>query len=299
MPLNEFGLIEAIKKYQHLSSRVVKGIGDDAAVLELDAKRYQLLTTDMLVEGVHFLRTAPAKLVGYKALACNISDIAAMGGVPTFAVVSIGLPLKTSKAYVKDLYTGMSALAKKFGVSIVGGDTVKADKVVINIALLGEVEKKNLVLRSGARPGDIIFVSGSLGNTLKSGKHLKFVPRVKEARFLVENFRLTSMMDISDGLAGDLGHILKASAVGAILDASMIPRNPGASVEPALCGGEDFELLVTLSFTQAKKLIEYQARNEAFRFYPVGEVTAAVNKLQLRDDRGKLRSLSARAYTHF
>jgi len=297
--LGEFGLINSVKKYQCPTSFVVHGIGDDAAVLQLDAGRYQLFTTDMLIEGVHFTRHAPAKLVGHKALACNISDIAAMGGLPTCAVVSIGLSPKLTVRYVQDLYSGMSALAAQFNVSIAGGDTVRSDKLVINIALLGEVEKKCLVLRSGAKPGDMIFVTGPLGNTLRSGKHLDFMPRIKEARFLVEYFRPTAMMDISDGLAGDLAHILKASGVGALLESDMIPINPGATLASALTGGEDFELLFTIPSTCGKELIDYTKNQNRFSFIHVGTITGKAGKCLLKDRQGLISPVVVKAYAHF
>ncbi|MBF0595364.1 MAG: thiamine-phosphate kinase [Candidatus Omnitrophica bacterium] len=313
--MNEFSFIDSIKPFQNLSCRVIKGIGDDAAVLELDAKRYQLLTTDMLVEGVHFLSNTPAKLVGHKALACNISDIAAMGGIPTFAVVSIGIPTGTGHIefshrvkgqensmcpdYVSGIYKGIFACAKRFGVSIVGGDTVKADKLVINIALLGEVEKKNLVLRSGAKPGDHLFVSGPLGGTLKSGKHLNFTPRVKEARFLIEQFKPSAMMDISDGLAGDLGHILNASRVGAEIDEQRLPLNKGVSVDEALHGGEDFELLFSLSSPKSAKLVEYLRSHRCGHFVEIGRIIALPKKLYLCDGSGRRREIEPKGYTHF
>ncbi|MBF0485309.1 MAG: thiamine-phosphate kinase [Candidatus Omnitrophica bacterium] len=296
--LGEFGLIDRLKRFQNLSLRVVKGMGDDAAVLSLDSKHYQLFTTDMIVEGVHFLKGERAFDVGHKALACNISDIAAMGGWATFAVVSLGLPSGTPVQYVEKIYAGMAALAKKFHVSIVGGDTVKADKLTINIALLGEVEKKNLVTRDGAKPGDVIFVTGRLGGSFKSRKHLTFLPRVAEARFLVEAFKPHAMMDISDGLLGDLGHILKASRAGAVLEEKLIPCAKGASLTEALSQGEDFELLFTCSSVKASKLLEYTTKHKAFPFYKVGRIIAQPNKLFLEGKNG-LRLVKPRSFTHF
>jgi thiamine-monophosphate kinase len=294
--LGEFGLIDSIRKFQAPHARVIQGIGDDAAVLALDRRRYQLFTTDMLVEGVHFTRGTPAALIGRKSVACSISDIAAMGGIPTAAVVSIGLPAGVSAGDVQAMYAGMSKVARQFGVSIVGGDTVKASRLVINVALLGEVDKKDLVLRSGARPGDMIMVSGPLGNTLGSGRHLTFTPRVKEARFLVKGFRPSAMMDVSDGLAGDLGHILKAAGAGAILDTPDIPRNPGATLGSALTGGEDFELLFTIPPARGRRLL---AAKSEFRFFPVGFITAGKCQLYLRDAGGQCRPCMAKAYQHY
>ena len=173
-------------------------------------------------------------------------------------------------------------------VSIVGGDTIKLDKIIINVALLGEVEKKYLVTRDGAKPGDWIFVSGALGGSLKSGKHLTFVPRLAQARFLVQNFKPNAMMDISDGLAGDLNHILKTSKVGAKLWEHQIPRNVGCTLQQAFSDGEDFELLFTLAPAKARKILDWQQKHKKWFFYPIGQITS--NPKQL---------IQKKAFTHF
>ncbi len=286
--IGEFGLIEKIRKFAPLSSNVVIGIGDDAAVLKYTKDKYQLFTTDMLLEGVHFTRGMGAKNIGHKALACNFSDTAAMGGLPTYAVVSLGISPKIPLQFVEDIYKGMKDLARRFNVSIVGGDTVKSDKIIINVALLGEVEKKYLTTRCGAKSGDWIFVTGPLGRSLQTDKHLTFIPRVDEARFLVKQFKPSAMMDISDGLAGDLNHILKDSQVGAQLWEEAIPRTPKASLTQALTDGEDFELLFTLKETQALRLLKWQNKKRAWFFYPIGEIT-----------NNPRQTIKAKGYTHF
>ncbi len=272
--LGEFNLIDRIKSICPISSRVIETIGDDTAVLSYTKDKYQLFTTDMMTENVHFTRRMSARLIGHKALACNISDIAAMGGIPTFAVVSLGVPKTLPIKWVDEMYQGIAALAKQFGVSIVGGDTIKSDKITINIALLGEVEKKYCVLRRGAKPGDAIFVTGLLGGSLKSGRHLDFIPKVEQARFLVKKFKPSAMMDISDGLAGDLNHILKASGVGAHLNDTDIPCHHGVSLKQALTDGEDYELLFTLSSTKAKALMNWQIKNKRWFYYYIGDIVA-------------------------
>ncbi len=297
--VGEFALIDRLKKFQTRGASVVLGIGDDTAVLELDRLRYQLFTTDMLVEEVHFTRAMPPKRVGHKAMACSVSDIAAMGGVPTVAVISIGVPKDLSTKYIEQVYAGMNACARAFGVSIVGGDTVKADKFIINVALLGEVEKKYLVTRVGAKPGDKIFVTGKLGGSLSSGRHLTFTPRLKEARFLVEHFKPTAMMDISDGVAGDLRHILKASGVGALIDVEKIPCHKNVTLDQALTDGEDFELLFTLPFTRARKLVEYTKIHPEWQFIEAGTVSSMSGKIQMKDKAGVVRSFHLTAFTHF
>lgn len=281
-------MIDLISKQIRLTKSVIKGIGDDTAVLPLSKDKYQLLTTDMLAENVHFTRRMKASDVGHKALACNISDIAAMGGRPTFAVVSIGLPNGLSAAYVKELYQGMQQLATRYKVSIVGGDTIKSDQIVINVALLGEVSKKDLVTRDGAKSGDWIFVTGALGGSLKSHHHLHFEPCVAQSQFLVKKFKPSAMMDISDGLAGDLNHLLKASKVGADLWYQDIPLNQGCSLAQALSDGEDFELLFTLSDARSAKLLDWQTKNKQWYFYPVGRITADPTQL-----------VKVKGFTHF
>ena len=293
--IGEFGLIDLLKEYRGSRAGVIKGIGDDTAVVPLDAKRYLLLTTDMLMEGVHFKRTAPARAIGRKALACSISDIAAMGGLPRYAVVSLGVPGNLPWAFVRDVYKGMDALARQFGVAIVGGDTIKSEKIVINVALTGEVSKKDVVYRRGAREGDQIFVTGPLGDSLASGRHLKFIPRLKEARYLIRRAKPTAMIDISDGLAADLGHILEESKVGAVLEENEIPRRAGAGLRQALYDGEDFELL----FTVPRRKAAFLGRQKQFRFYPIGEIVPRAKGLLLKNKTGALAKIEPRGYTHF
>lgn len=294
--MGEFGLIEFLRCRMPVGKKVIRGIGDDAAVLELSAREYLLLTTDMLVEGVHFRPATSGQRIGHKALACNISDIAAMGGVPTYAVVSIGLNPRTDTRFVRDIYDGMNLLARRFKVCIVGGDTVRSPRTVINVALLGKVEKKKLVTRAGARPGDRIFVSGKLGRSFPSGRHLSFLPRLNEARFLLEHVKPTAMIDISDGLAGDLGHILKASRAGAVLEEDRIPRHPGATLNHALYDGEDFELLFTLRPSDAKRFLSSRVK---FKFYEIGRVTAARDGLQILTAAGRKSAVLGKSFSHF
>jgi len=290
--LGELGLINWIRQSCAVDGPAKKGIGDDTAVLPFSKQEDLLLTTDMSVEGTHFTAGTAPELIGRKALARNLSDIAAMGGLPTFAVVSLGLPRKLSSAFVKRIYQGLDKLAKEFKVYIVGGDTVKSEKIVIDVTLLGKVVKNKAVLRSGARKGDQIFVSGRLGGSLKSGRHLTFTPRIKEAQYLLKNVHPTAMIDISDGLAGDLGHILKESKVGGMLVESSIPRNKGATLEQALFDGEDFELLFTVRPADMKKL----AKNK--KFFHIGEISGKEPKLFL-NSKGRRKELTAKGFTHF
>ncbi|MDD5255773.1 MAG: thiamine-phosphate kinase [Candidatus Omnitrophica bacterium] len=294
--IGEFALIAGLKRHFKLDASVKKGIGDDCAVIDFHAGRYLLLTCDMLLEGVDFRRGEDLRLVGRKALGCSISDIAACGGKPRYALVSLGLPPGFRTRDADRLYKGIAALASQFGVNIVGGDTSRSSRLIIDVSMLGIVEKKRLVLRNGARPGDIIFVSGALGGSIR-GKHLTFKPRVSEARFLVEHYKVNAMIDISDGLLQDLDHILTQSRAGACIFKELIPRAPEAkSFREAACMGEDFELLFTMGRREAERL----CRNLRYRFFPIGEVTPEKTGLRLLDEKARLLDTRRlKGYRHF
>lgn len=242
--------------------------GDDAAALHLQSGR-ALFAADMLMDSVHFdLRSTPADLVGRKALAVNISDIAAMAGTPVAATVSLALPRHGGLAAGKELMRGLIDLARAYDVTVAGGDTNSWDgPLVVSVAIFGEEHKKGSLQRSGARPGDWIFVTGHLGGSLK-GKHLTFSPRVREAKELHATMHLTSMIDLSDGLATDLRHILRASGVGGKLMRDEIPITPDVlksaptftdALTSALGDGEDFELCFTVAPDDGDKLLRQGA----------------------------------------
>lgn len=244
--LGEFNLIQRVSRRMDLSADVIKGIGDDAAVLRYKKDKYLLFTADMLLEGRHFVKSSGGYLIGKKSIAASVSDIAAMGGLPLSAVISLGVPSSLNVGFVDGLYRGIKEIAKKFKIDIVGGDTINAEKIIINIALIGEVEKGSLVLRSSARPCDAIFVTGEIGGSIK-GKHLRFTPRIKESRFLVKNYKINSMIDVSDGLIADLNHILESSDRGAVIYEDAIPVSRHAkNCKSAITEGEDFELVFTM-----------------------------------------------------
>jgi len=254
--LGEFNLINRISKSVKLSSNVIKGIGDDAAVIKHTKNSCLLFSCDMLLEGRHFKRKSGGYLIGKKALSVNVSDIAAMGGLPEYCVVSLGVPGSLQAKYVDDIYKGIKAAARKFKIDLVGGDTIRSKKIIIDIAVLGKVERENLALRSGAKKGDWIFVTGSLGGSLKA-RHLNFTPRLKEARFLVNNFKVNAMIDVSDGLLADLGHILEESKKGADVYERCVPVSKDAKdFDSAVRDGEDFELVFTVPKRQGNRLIK-------------------------------------------
>jgi thiamine-monophosphate kinase len=256
----------------------------------------------MLVEDAHFTRRDDPHQVGRKALACSISDIAAMGGLPTYAVISWGFPPRLPVTYVDQLMKGIERLAKAYRISVVGGDTVKSAKIVINIALLGEVKNRHLVTRGGARPGDALLVTGPLGGSLPSGRHLTFQPRIKHAQFLLNNdYQPTAMIDISDGLAADLFHILKASRAGAVLYEERIPRNAvkgqAVTLRHVLNDGEDYELLFTLRPEKAQRLLKH--RHPGAPFFAIGEITGQRGRVVLVDRRQHEIRIERQGFAHF
>ncbi|MCK9432412.1 MAG: thiamine-phosphate kinase [Candidatus Omnitrophica bacterium] len=293
--IGEFGLIEKFKKNIFLGPEVVAGSGDDCAVLKFKPGLYQLFTCDMIVEGVDFLKDTRPELVGRKALAVSISDIAACGGVPKQAVVSFGMPKNTSLRRVELIAKGLFKTAREFGVSVVGGDISSSREIVIDVSMLGEVEKERLCLRGGAKAGDLVMVSGEFGGSIK-GKHLNFTPRLKEARFLTRNFKIHAMIDVSDGLIQDLGHILEQSASGALIYEDLIPLSrDAAGIKDALCSGEEFELLFTASRAEAKKII----RDTRYRFRVIGQVMPREFGLKLVDRKYRYSRAAMKGFRHF
>lgn len=259
--LGEKGLIRRISRLVKNDSGVLRGIGDDCAVLKGIPGRHLLLASDMLVEGVHFKPRAPAEAVGWKALAVNLSDIAAMGALPRHAVVSLGLPPVTPVQRVEALYRGLSRCARRYRVNLVGGDTNRAPCLVIDVAILGEVEAGGAVYRSGAKVGDWLLVTGCLGGAVRSERHLTFSPRVEEARALVKQAPLHAMIDLSDGLFEDLSRMCEASHTSAWVEGALIPRRKGASLKAALTEGEDFELLMSVGSADGERLLKWAKRN--------------------------------------
>ncbi len=309
--MNELELIERLTRGLPGHAEVVVGAGDDCAVLECGAAdRLLLFKTDAVVRGVHFTEAAPAEKVGHKALGRCLSDVAAMGGVPSAALVTLGLPGGFDPDWVERLYAGLNALAQRHAVAVVGGETtLSPGPTWISVALVGWVERGKALLRSGAQPGDAIFVTGELGGSI-AGKHLEFEPRLIEARWLNEHFRVHAMIDLSDGLASDLRHLLRASGVGAELLKSAIPisraarerARRGDAAKPALAAaltdGEDFELLFTVASRDAVPLLDaWKKRFPGLRLSCVGRVVAG-HTLTLRDRHGAL-PLDARGYVHF
>jgi thiamine-monophosphate kinase len=309
--MNEFELIALLTRGLPSNETVVVGAGDDCAVLDLGLPgRWVLFKTDAVVEGVHFAAETPPEKIGHKALARCLSDVAAMAGTPVAAVVTLALPPKFAAGRVEAVYRGLNTLASRHRVAVVGGETTtNPERMLLSVAILGLVEKAKCALRRGAEPGDALFVTGELGGSL-AGKHLDFEPRLAEARWLAAHFPIHAMIDLSDGLAGDLRHLLHAGQVGAELRAESIPISRAArlqaktesSTKPpllaALSDGEDFELLFTLPSKEAVTLLDgWKRQFPELRLTCIGKITREPG-LRIRDDKG-VRSLTAHGYVHF
>ena len=312
----EFELIKRINKKTKLFSKdVIVGIGDDAAVLKYSKSKYLLFTTDMLVEDDHFsLEYSNAEQVGMKAIEVNVSDIAAMGGAPKHALISLALPKNIGVGFVDCLYKGLNKAGEKYKVNIIGGDITHSKQIVINVSMIGFVEKKNLCLRSDAKAGDLICLSGDIGKSTaglellkkkKKGKsikpHLEPKARLGFAR-KIANY-VNTMEDVSDGLAQEVRNICDMSKVGAVIYKEKIPISKTTiddtkkikkdAYEFALYGGEDFELVFTVN-KKNFKLLKKKIKN---KIYVVGEVLNKNKGLYLLD-KGKKIKLK-KGYDHF
>lgn len=298
--IGEIGFIRRIARKVHIDKSVIKGIGDDTAVIRWGGGKYLLFTCDMLIEDIHFRKRAASPFaIGWKALARNLSDIAAMGGVARYALISVGIDPSMPVSFACGIFDGINELAKRFKVNIVGGDTVKSKKLVIDVSVIGEVEKKHLALRDGAREGDAIFVTGFLGGSIK-GKHLDFIPRLAEARSLVKNFKVNSMIDISDGLFLDLGRMLEASKAGAIIYEDLIPvSSQAASFKDAVSGGEDFELLFTMPAGEARRFMRTYLTKINIPVSLIGEITRKECGYKLVGGDWKERRILKEGFLHF
>jgi len=322
--LGEFGLIDSIRKMAGRSPKGVRvGIGDDAAALLHSPSSMLLATTDMLLDGVHFdLRTTDLYSLGWKSAAVNLSDIAAMGGTPRFCLTALGIPPSLSVEDISEFYRGFHTCLKNFGTVLVGGDTCRSRTgLVISVTVLGEVKKKQAVTRSGARAGDLIFVTGTLGDSaaglelLRAGarrqkpvimslieKHLRPMPRVVEGGKIAAAGIASAMIDVSDGLSSDLGHICEQSKVGADILAEMIPLSKNVlslktlqqpALEYALSGGEDYELLFTAPREKAGRL-----RSLRLSVTEIGRIVKG-SGMRLLDKDGRRMPLTATGYDHF
>ncbi|MCS7015937.1 MAG: thiamine-phosphate kinase [Gemmatales bacterium] len=305
--MSEVDLIRWLQERVGPTSRspVSVGIGDDAALLGWIADRELVLATDMILEGSCFLLEHGLGRIGRKALAINLSDLAAMAAEPLAALVSLALPRSFSLSMVQEIYEGLLGLAEEFGVALVGGDTNTWNgPLAVNVSVVGLSKPGTAVLRRGAQPGDWLLVTGPLGGSIL-GKHLNFTPRVREARRLVELVQLHAMIDISDGLARDLHRLCEASRCGAVLYVEQIPISSEAyqlsdhrePLEHALSDGEDFELLFAVAPEDGQRLLQQQPlRDLNVTLYHIGECIE--RGVYLRRAKGELQDLPPLGYLH-
>jgi len=325
--LGEFAFIDRVSKGSlHRKDGVIAGIGDDCAVFRVSDHLAILLTADMLIEDVHFRRgEIPAELLGRKSLAASISDIAAMGGTPREAFVSIGIPENFETEYLDKIYGGLNSIAAEFEINVLGGDTVLSpDRLVMNVALTGEARETEILYRKGAMVGDIVFITGEPGlssaglDLLRNNRdfankelflaaHFDPVPQTKAGRILASTGKAHSLIDISDGLAADLGHICGQSGVGAIVEINKIPlaaelreycRQFRLDIENfVLHGGEDYILLGTAPEKHSPD-IESSLKSGGCRYFPIGRITDGASLTLIAGDGGR-QELKLRGYDHF
>jgi thiamine-monophosphate kinase len=311
LPLPERKLIERIKRAAHARARaLVRGIGDDCAVLRPPRGHEILVTTDFSLEDVHFRRQwHPPESVGHRCLARGLSDIAAMGGEPLAAFLSLALPKNLPQRWADGFLRGLLKLARDFQVPLAGGDIAQSPAgALADIIVVGSVPQGRSLLRSGARPGDAIYVTGALGasaaalQALRDGKQLRSArhrahffpePRIAAGRLLRERRLAAAAIDLSDGLSTDLSHICEESGVGAVVYAESVPVAKGATLELALHGGEDYELLFT---APARKRVPQEIAG--VRVARIGEVIGG-DRVFLADRQGRRRPMPPRGWEHF
>lgn len=321
-PIGEFGLIQRFIKKIRKNRSVPVGPGDDCAVVRISGNRLLLLTTDMLIEGIHFRRDWMSPFeIGVKAIRVNLSDIAAMGGIPRFALISVGIPPRLVSRVAKDLFRGMKRATQENGVAIVGGDTNASDRLIINVALAGEPGDQRLLTRKGAKVGDFIYVTGHLGDSalgllaLQKGKkgsrynrfvrrHLAPPVRVQVGRKFSRIPGVHSLIDLSDGLAGDLRHLMEESSVGAEIWLHKIPTSRGFRREAAslgadpltlaLSGGEDYELLLTASPRQ-----KIPDKIDGIPVTKIGKILPRKSGLKFLDTAGRPVLKKVQSFVHF
>lgn len=328
--IGEFGFIDKIRNgCEVCPESIVKGIGDDAAVFRTDHGKVTLLTTDLLVERIHFIKEGMSGFeLGYKSLAVNLSDIAAMGGTAEHAFVSIAVPENCKIEWIEQIYDGMKALGKKYAVNILGGDTTGSKKdLVINVAVVGSAQEKEILYRSGARPGDILCTTGYIGDSragldliLKQAlidephmsvlkkAHVLPEPHLKEGRFLAETGKVHSAIDISDGLSSDLKHLTDESGVGAVIFSDKLPISKdlkffceSCDIDPvqfALAGGEDYVLLCAVDRNACEKIARGFKEKFGKTLFRLGRVTET-EKIERVGTDGSRYPMDPSGWDHF
>ena len=304
MSLSETELIQRLTQDLPADSSVLTGPGDDCAVLDWGGSKL-LFKTDAIVEGIHFERDTPPKTIGRKALARALSDIAAMSGTPTHALITLGVHAEMEPSLIEAVYQGLRDCAREHHVNIVGGETTSLSQLTLSISLIGRASKP--ILRTGSAVGDAIFVSGELGGSM-AGHHLNFTPRLKEARWLSDQDIVHAMIDLSDGLATDLRHLLSDQTGAELLTRALPIRraakertrdNPSGKTAllAALTDGEDYELLFTVSSKDAVPLLDgWKSAFPETPLHCIGKITDQPG-IALRDDKG-VKPLTLHGYDH-
>ena len=338
-PIQEFALIRSLEsRYASHAPGLVQGIGDDAAVIETSSRTWCHLTTDLLAEGVHFdLKSASPESVGYRAAMANLSDIAAMGAVPRYLLISLAVPKTVKRSHIYELYRGLMKACSPYDVALIGGDTSASKAgLFLSITLLGTTSGRRALFRHGAKVGDHIYVSGTLGDSMaglkllmsstptyplgqrKTGfsrSHRQFLirrhsyptARIAEGRWLNERRLASAAIDLSDGLSGDLRHLCDESRVGAEVELDRIPISPACQayartigVSPirfALAGGEDYELLFTAS-PRDRGTIERGTRTRGYHMTRIGMIRPQQFGIQMTID-GRTEPMPVTSYEHF
>ncbi len=298
--IGEIGEHEAIRRLTNkLSGHALlrTGIGDDCAVVEVQGTGMdQVFTTDPIIENIHFHALENPERIGNKAVGRVLSDMAAMGAQPQWILINVVTPAKQNFKILEKIYEGIHDQCRRFGATVIGGDLAQGPCLELHIFGTGILPSGKALLRSGARPGDCIFVTGPLGCSIE-GKHLDFEPKVTEGIFLRETGWVSSMMDISDGLGTDLRHILKQSEVGAVLDGEHIPKI--GTLDQALYDGEDFELLLTVPEQHTKSLGAKWMEEFKTPLFMIGRITDQKGQLMIRQVNGCIQSLDRKAFEHF
>ncbi len=254
--LGELGLLKKIWPLLTTNPTLIEGAGDDCAIVECNAETDMLLKCDCVVEGLHFLPNTPPSLIGRKALARTISDIAAMGGTPKHALITLMVHPSRPASLIEGIYQGLNQIASEYGISLAGGEcsALTHDGLAISVTLIGIVPHRQAILRRTAQADDLIAVTGKLGGSFPTNRHLTFTPRVKEGNLLRASGLISAMMDLSDGLASDLPRLAKASGLNFRLDLEKLPCHEGCTYLQALKDGEDYELLFTFAAQNLEKI---------------------------------------------
>ncbi len=329
--LGEWGVIERLTSGLRKVRKVELDIGDDAAIFDLGGGKRIAATTDMLVEGVHFRRKLSMPYeIGWRAMASGLSDLAAMGATPTFALVSLGLPEGTLLQFAEEVYSGIGDIGQIFYAAVIGGDTVRSPRgAIISVSMIGEIRQRRYLTRSGAKQGDAIIVSGFPGASgaglellrdsrspaairkkfpSLAGAHNRPYPRVDEGLFLAEHPAVHAAIDISDGIASEIHHICRASGMGGLLDSAAFPysdemkavagRSKGRLERWALEGGEDCELLFTVDEKRLSDFLDSWKKEFVTPCTPIGRIESAEKGVRIRTGR-RMRELPPAGYDHF